>query len=63
MSKRMVEVRLVVIAIVDLGAPALAPALAATGGKPVSVPEAVSAEIASHLHTVQYVELVVVSPL
>ena len=62
-SKRTVEVRLIVIAVIDLNAPDLTDVLAAKGGRPVSIAEAVSSEIASNLESVSYVELVVVSPL
>lgn len=41
-SKRTVEVRLIVIAVVHLDAPELTEVLAAKGGKPVSIAEAIS---------------------
>ena len=60
---RTVEVRLIVIAIVDLAAPELTDLLAATGGQQPTIAEALSSEVASNLESVSYVEWVVVSPL
>jgi hypothetical protein len=61
--KRIVEVRLVVIVLVDLSDPDLTEVLAARGGHPVSVADAVSSEVVSNLESVSYVESAIASPL
>lgn len=61
--KRTVEVRLVVIVLVDLTDPELTDVLTAKGGHPVSVAAAVSSEVVSNLESVSYVELAIASPL
>lgn len=61
--KRIVEVRLIVIVLVDLTEPSLTEALAASGGQPSSLAAVVSSEIVSNLESVSYVESVIVSPL
>ena len=61
--KRIVEVRLIVIVLVDLTEPGLTDALAASGRQPSSVADAVSSEVQSNLESVSYIESVIVSPL
>ena len=61
--KRFVEVRLIVIAVVDLTAPSLAEALAASSRQPSSVAGIVSAEVVSNLESVSYIDTAIVSPL
>ena len=62
--KRIVEVRLIVIVLVDVTEPSLTEALAASGGKsPSSLAEVVSSEVVSNLESVSYVESVIVSQL
>jgi hypothetical protein len=62
-SKRIVEVRMIVIVLVDVTEPSLTEALAASGGKPSSLAAVVSSEIVSNLESVSYVESVIVSQL
>ena len=61
--KRFVEVRLIVIVLVDITEPSLTEALAASGGKSPSLAAVVSSEVVSNLESVSYVESVIVSPL
>ncbi len=61
--KRIVEVRLIVIVLVDITEPSLTEALAASGGKSPSLAAVVSSEVVSNLESVSYVESVIVSPL
>ena len=61
--KRIVEVRMIVIVLVDLTQPSLTEALAASGGKPSSLADVVASEVVSNLESVSYVESVIVSPL
>jgi hypothetical protein len=60
--KRTVEVRMLVIAIIDLADHALAEALKATK-QPSSVSDVVSAEVVSNLESVSYVDAAIVSLL
>ena len=62
-QKRIVEVRLIVIVLVDVTEPSFMEALAASGSKPSSVAEVVSSEVVSNLESVSYVESVIVSHL
>lgn len=61
--KRIVEVRLIVIVLVDLTEPGLTEALAALDRNPSSIAEVVSSEVVSNLESVSYVESVIVSQL
>ena len=61
--KRIVEMRLIVIVLIDLSEPTLTEALAASGSQPSSLAGIVSSEIVSNLESVSYVESVIVSPL
>ena len=61
--KRIVEVRLIVIVLVDLTEPSLTEALIASGSQPSSLADIVSSEVVSNLESVPYVESVIVSPL
>jgi hypothetical protein len=61
--KRIVEVRLIVIVMVNLTEPSLTEALAASGGQPSSLAHVVSSEVVSNLESVSYVESVIVSPM
>ncbi len=61
--KRFIEVRLIVIIVVDLTAPALTEALVASGGQPSSVAKVVASEVVSNLESVAYVDTVIASPL
>lgn len=61
--KRIVEVRLIVIVLVDVTEPGLTEALAASGSNPSSLAELVSSEVVSNLESVSYVESVIVSHL
>jgi hypothetical protein len=61
--KRIVEVRLIVIVLVDLTEPSLTEALAASGRQPSSLADLVSSEVVSNLESVSYVESVIVSQL
>ena len=61
--KRIVEVRMIVIVTVDVTAPSLIEALAASGKNPSSLAEVVSSEVVSNLESVSYVEAVIVSQL
>lgn len=61
--KRIVEVRMIVIVLVDITEPSLTEALAASGGKSSSLAAVVSSEVVSNLESVSYVESVIVSPL
>lgn len=60
--KRIVEVRLIAIVLVDLAEPSLAEALGALA-RHSSIADAVSSEIVSNLESVPYVESVIVSQL
>lgn len=59
--KRVIEVRLILIVLVDVTNPDLIAALTASGGKPVA--EVVSSEVVSNLESVPYVESVIASKL
>ena len=61
--KRIVEVRLIVIVLVDVTEPSLAEALAASDKTPSSLADVVSSEVLSNLESVSYVESVIVSRL
>jgi hypothetical protein len=61
--KRIVEVRLIVIVLVDVTEPSLTEALAASGGTSSSLAAVVSSEVVSNLESVSYVESVIISPL
>ncbi len=61
--KRTVEVRMIVIVLVDLTEPSFIEALAASGSQPSSVAEVVSSEVVSNLESVSYIESVIVSHL
>lgn len=61
-AKRTAEVRLLVIATVNRDDPELRQALATRRGRPVSIAEAVSSEVASNLESVSYIESVTVQP-
>jgi len=61
--KRIIEVRLIVIVLVDVTEPSFIEALTASGSNPSSVAEVVSSEVVSNLESVSYVESVVVSHL
>ena len=61
--KRVFEIRLIVIVLVDVTEPSLTEALAASGGQSSSLAAVVSSEIVSNLESVSYVESVIVSPL
>jgi hypothetical protein len=61
--KRIVEVRMIVIVLVDVTEPSLADALAASGKNPSSVADVVSSEVVSNLESVSYVDSVIVSRL
>lgn len=61
--KRIIEVRMIVIVLVDVTEPSLIEALAASGSNPSSVAEVVSSEVVSNLESVSYVETVIVSQL
>jgi hypothetical protein len=61
--KRVFEIRLIVIVLVDVTEPSLTEALAAAGGQSPSLAAVVSSEIVSNLESVSYVESVIVSPL
>lgn len=61
--KRIVEVRLIVIVLVDVAAPSFAEALTASGSKLSTVAGVVAAEVVSNLESVSYVESVIASLL
>ena len=61
--KRFIEVRMIVIVVVDLTEPSLTEALAASGKNPSSVADVVSSEVVSNLESVSYIESVIVSHL
>ena len=61
--KRIIEVRMIVIVLVDVTEPSFIEALATSGSKPSSVAQVVSSEVASNLESVAYVESVIVSQL
>ena len=61
--KRTIEVRMLVIAIVDLGDPELAEALQAQHRQPSSVAEVVATEVVSNLESVSYIDAAIVSHL
>jgi hypothetical protein len=62
-QKRIVEVRLIVIVLVDVTEPSFTEALAASGNNPSSVATVVSSEVVSNLESVSYIESVIVSHL
>ncbi len=61
--KRIVEVRMIVIVLVDVTEPSFMEALAASGNNPSSVATVVSSEVVSNLESVSYIESVIVSHL
>jgi hypothetical protein len=61
--KRFVEVRLIVIVVVDVTEPGLTEALTASGKNPSSLSAVVSSEVISNLESVSYIESVIVSQL
>jgi len=61
--KRIIEVRLIVIVLVDVTEPSLTEALAASGKNPSSLADIVASEVVSNLESVSYVESVIVSQL
>jgi len=61
--KRFVEVRLIVIVVVDVTEPSVTEALAASGKNPSSLADVVSSEVVSNLESVSYIESVIVSSL
>ena len=61
--KRIVEVRMIVIVLVDVMDPSFIEALAASASNPSSVAQVVSSEVVSNLESVSYVESVIVSQL
>ena len=61
--KRHIEVRMLVIAIIDLTDPELADALKAEHRQPSSVAELVAAEVVSNLESVSYIDTAIVSHL
>jgi hypothetical protein len=62
-SKRLVEVRLIVIVLVDLSASSLPEALTSRDGVPKSLADVLASEVASNLESVSYVETAIVSPV
>jgi hypothetical protein len=60
--KRTIEVRMIVIVLVDLTEAGLTDALAA-GRQPSSLADIVSSEVVSNLESVSYIESVIVSHL
>jgi hypothetical protein len=62
-TKRHVEVRMLVIAIVDITNPELTEALKAKHRQPSSVAEIVAEEVVSNLESVSYVDTAIVSHL
>ena len=60
---RTVEVRLIVIAWVDLADEHLAEALLALSPKPSSIADVVSAEVVSNLESVPYIRNAIASPV
>ena len=61
--KRIVEIRMIVIVLVDVTEPSFMEALAASGTNPSSVAQVVSSEVVSNLESVSYIESVIVSHL
>ena len=61
--KRIIEVRLIVIVLVDVTAESLTEALAATDRNPSALADVVSSEVLSNLESVSYVETAIVSHL
>jgi hypothetical protein len=61
--KRTIEVRMLVIAIINLSDPELAEALKSQHRQPSSVAELVASEIVSNLESVSYVDTAIVSHL
>ena len=61
--KRIIEVRMIVIVMVNVADPSLIEVLAATAKNPSSLSEVVSSEVVSNLESVSYVEAVIVSQL
>lgn len=57
------EIRLLVIATIDLANPDLAEALRAEHRQPSSVPQLVAEEVVSNLESVSYVDTAIVSQL
>jgi hypothetical protein len=63
MPKRTTEVRMLVIAVVNLSDPELIDALKAEHRQPSSVAEVVAAEVVSNLESVSYIDAAIVSQL
>ncbi len=61
--KRIIEIRMIVIVLVDVTEPSFIEVMAASGSNPSSVAEVVSSEVVSNLESVSYVESVIVSQL
>jgi hypothetical protein len=61
--KRTLEVRMLVIAIIDLTDHALGEALKVQPKNPASVTDVVAAEVVSNLESVSYIDAAIVSPL
>jgi hypothetical protein len=61
--KRTIEVRMIVIVLVDLTEPGLTDVLAASSRQPSSLADIVSSEVVSNLESVSYIESVIVSHL
>ena len=61
--KRHIEVRMLVIAIIDLTDPELTDALKAAHRQPSSVAEVVASEVVSNLESVSYIDTAIVSHL
>jgi len=61
--KRLVEVRMIVIVLVDLTETDLTDALAASRRQPSSLADLVSSEVVSNLESVSYIESVIVCHL
>ncbi len=61
--KRFIEVRLIVIVVVDVTEPSFTEALAASRKNPSALADVVSSEVVSNLESVSYIESVIVSAL
>jgi len=62
-SKRILEVRMIVIAVVDLTDPTLTETLRVQHRQPSSVAEIVADEVVSNLESVSYIDTAIVSQL
>jgi hypothetical protein len=60
-QKRTLELRMIVIVLVDLTEPGLTEALSGFGRTPMSIADVLSSEVISNLESVSYVDSVVVS--